>query len=153
MAMVPFYSRFRELATRETRYATVRGHPALPDGDYGFIELYCDDLHCDCRRVVLNVFSSAAPTKVLATINYGWEDITFYEEWLGDKELAQDAVGAAIDPLNPQTTYAPALLELFRYIVEDEAYVERLRRHYAMFKADLRGPGKRVRGKKRKPRR
>ena len=138
MSMAPFYTRFRDLAIRETRSATVHDDPVIPDGEYGFIELYCDEVNCDCRRVILNVISATTGNKVWATINYGWEDVEYYEKWTRNKELAQDMVGAALDPLNIQTRYAPALLELFEYIIEDPSYVKRLQRHYEMFKADIR---------------
>ena len=137
MAMVPFYSRFGDLAFRETRSATVHGDPAIPDGEYGFVEFYCDDINCDCRRVLINVISATTGNKVWATINYGWENVAYYEKWTRSKELAREVVGAALDPLNTQTEYASALLELFRYALEDKVYVERLRRHYEIFKADL----------------
>ena len=39
-----------------------------------------------------------------------------------------------LDPLNPQTKYAPALLELFQVLLESPDYVERLKRHYRMFR-------------------
>ena len=151
--MVPFYTRFRDLALRETRSATVRGDPGIPDGEYGFIELYCDEVNCDCRRVILNVISATAGNKVWATINYGWEDVAYYEKWTRNKELAQDMVGAALDPLNIQTRHAPALLKLFEYIIEDQSYVKRLQRHYEMFKADIRkGTHKGVESRKRRRR-
>ncbi|MGH9755899.1 MAG: hypothetical protein ACREA2_24215, partial [Blastocatellia bacterium] len=72
--------------------------------------------------------------KVWATINYGWEGLAFYERWMRDEELAKEAVGAALDPLNAQTPYSRAFLKLFQWVLEDELYVERLKRHYAQFK-------------------
>ncbi len=43
-----------------------------------------------------------------------------------------------LDPFNAQTGYSGKLLELFNYNVDnDQAYVERLKRHYAMFKESL----------------
>ncbi len=32
-------------------------NPWLPDDDYGFLEAYCNDENCDCRRVFFNVIS------------------------------------------------------------------------------------------------
>ncbi len=136
MSMVPFYTRFRDLAFKEMRSATVRGWPDLPDGEYGFLELYCDEPTCDCRRVIIDVITPASP-KIWATINYGWESLEFYEQWIRDKETARECYGAALDPLNPQTKYSDTLLRLFNQILQDEAYVERLKRHYQLFKSDL----------------
>jgi hypothetical protein len=59
-----------------------------------------------------------------------------------DKELARGCHGTVLDVLNPQTKYSSALLELFKWVLQDQAYVERLKRHYALFKSDLRGKRK-----------
>lgn len=152
MAMIPFYSKFHDLAIHETRSVLVRGYDQIPNGEYGFIEFYCDDFHCDCRRVLINVISPTTKGKVWATINYGWEDRSYYEKWMGDKELAEEAVGATLDPLNLQTEYAPALLDLFHFLIQDKAYVERLRRHYEIFRDSLR-PSKTPFGTHRRKRR
>lgn len=134
MAMVPFYTRFRELASREMRSATIRGWEDLPDGEYGFLELYCDDSQCDCRRVLIQVIARSEPASAWATINYGWESEAFYFRRLGNAELAKECTRPTLDPLNPQSPYAPAALRLFEIVVQDQAYVQRLQRHYALFK-------------------
>jgi hypothetical protein len=134
MGMVPFYTRFRDLAFQEMRSATTQRWEDLPDGDYGFLELYCDDSQCDCRRVLIQVIARRGSTKAWATINYGWESEAFYYRRLGDAELAKACTKPTLDPLNPQSKYAPALLRLFETVVQDQAYVQRLQRHYALFK-------------------
>ena len=138
--MVPFYTRFRDLAFQEMRSATTQGWEDLPDGDYGFLELYCDDRQCDCRRVLIQVIARRGSTKAWATINYGWESEAFYYRRLRDAELAKACTKPTLDTLNPQSKYAPALLRLFETVVQDKAYVQRLQRHYALFK----GQGKSV---------
>jgi hypothetical protein len=153
MAMVPFYTRFRNLAFQETRSATIRGMPGLPCGEYAFLELYCDDPACDCRRVVINVITPTSGQKSLATINYGWESLEFYAKWLSNAESAREAHGATLDPLNPQSEYAGVLLRLFTQLLQDPAYVERLKRHYQLFKADLsKTPKPAIQSKKRSKR-
>ncbi len=137
MSMVPFYTHFRDLAFKEMRSATVRGMPGLPDGEYGFLELYCDEPTCDCRRVIIDVIAPTTGSKIWATISYGWESLEFYEKWMRDKESARESHGATLDPLNPQTEYSDALLQLFNHVLQDEAYVERLKRHYQLFKSSL----------------
>src|SRR5262245_42688143 len=151
MAMVPFYTRFPDVAWQEMRSVSVRGLPPLPDGDYGFLELYCDDQACDCRRVIVQVLSSSTGSSVWATINYGWETLAFYENWLGDEQLAQECQGPELDPLNAQSPYSAVLLELFKSVLHDTAYVERLQRHYAMFKGNI--PAQRTSIQMRKQRR
>ena len=130
MGMAPFYTRFRELAVQEMRSATARGWEDLPDGDYGFLELYCTDAQCDCRRVLIQVIARNDQTKPWATINFGWESEAFYYRRLPDAELAKAATRPTLDPLNPQSKYAPALLRLFETVVQDAAYVQRLQKHY-----------------------
>jgi len=81
-------------------------------------------------------------SKIWATISYGWESLDFYRKW---GEAASDPIemkGPYLDPLNPQTKYSPALLNLFRFLLQSPDYVERLKRHYQMFRGSVeKGPG------------
>src|SRR5258708_31547024 len=85
MPFAPFYDLCPAVAQRETR--TVSVMPAaklgLPAGDYQFIEMFCDEPKCDCRRVFFSVYSSRT-NQVEAVIAWGWEDQAFYKKWLGD---------------------------------------------------------------------
>lgn len=136
MPMTPFIQRFPELGTRETRTITTAGSPNLPADEYGLLELYCDETDCDCRRVVIEVIARSTGD-TLAIINYGWESVPFYERKLGSREYAFEVVEASLDPLNSQSRHAPGLLALFREVVKDAAYRERLARHYQLFKAAI----------------
>lgn len=138
MAMTPFYTRFGDLAFQEMLVVFVRDISAIPDGEYGFLELYCDEPGCDCRRVIIDVVATTTGSKIWATINYGWETLEYYATWAGSKEVAQDMCGAELDWLNPQTQYSRAFLRLFEDMIQDQTYVERLKRHYQMFKEALR---------------
>jgi hypothetical protein len=141
MTMVTFFSRYHDLGHRETRVLVVRGHESLPDGNYGFIEFYCDEVDCDCRCVLLEVLREEdSEEKTWATITYGWERPSFYARWahFDSERAAREMSRASLDPLNPQTRYAFALLGLFQsHLVPDKQYVARLRRHYRMFKRAL----------------
>jgi hypothetical protein len=136
MPMVAFYSKFRDLAFREMRVVGVFEHEFLPAGEYGLLEFYCNERGCDCRRVILQVLRSDTGWRVWASINFGWETPSFYRKWMhGDAEAARGMWGPTLDPLNPQSQHSPALLGLFRDVVlKDRAYVQRLRRHYNLFK-------------------
>jgi hypothetical protein len=141
MAMVPFHERMRELALNETRSVKVEGTAGLPAGEYGFLELYCDDPACDCQRVMIDVISPQHPREILAVINYGWESAEFYRRWIGkgksliSDDTARQAQGPLLDPLNKQGDHAPALLRLFQMLIQDEKYVQRLKRHYMLFRS------------------
>ncbi len=137
--MIPFYSKFPELAVKETRTVMLRGDDDLPDGEYGFIEFYCDEPACDCRRVVVNVMTPHTGATVWATMSFGWESLQFYQDRLGYLEDATVAKGPSLDPLNAQTKYAPALLRLFRFVLTDDTYVERLKSHYHLLKGRMQG--------------
>lgn len=133
-----FGDRRPDIAAQETRVVILlQPHGGLPAGRYAFVELYCSDPNCDCKRVLLQVRSEQDPTTVLATINYGWESLAFYSKWLrGDRESAREIKEASLDPLNSQTEYASSLLRLFRTVVlQDKAYIKRLKRHYFLFKS------------------
>jgi len=136
MAMTPFYTRFHDLAFAETRTAVVPSHPTLPRGPWGFLEFYCDEPDCDCRRVLFQVvLDENDDTRVWASINYGWETHSFYRRWSRDPLTARQITGASLDPLNPQSEHSHALLELFQVVLlRDAEYIERIKRHYRMFK-------------------
>ena len=131
-----FYERFGELAWKETRSMTVFDDPRLAGDEFGFIELYCNDENCDCRRVFFNVISQKRQETV-AVIAYGWESQAFYAKWyrLNEPKIIQQMQGPILNPGSPQSELAPGLLEKVRdVLLTDPAYIERLQRHYRMFK-------------------
>jgi hypothetical protein len=83
-------------------------------------------------------------------ISWGWEPLAFYRGWGGFPKTAKDAKGMkgpALAPLNTQSPLAPALLELAENMLfSSPDYVERIKRHYAMFRGKIdgrrRGQGK-----------
>ncbi len=135
MPMIPFIERFPDLGGRETRSVTATQRPDLPDGEYGFVELYCDEPGCDCRRVTIDVLRPETGwSKIWATISYGWESLDFYRTWGGVGCDPIAVKGPYLDPLNPQTQYSSALLKLFQFLVQSPDYVQRFQQHYQMFR-------------------
>jgi len=133
--MIPFMERFPDLAARETRCVTVFGRSDIPDGEYGFLELFCDEPGCDCRRVMIAVLRSDTElNKIWASINYGWESIEFYKQWGGAWCTQADAKGSFLDPVSPQPAYSPALLTLFRSLLRSPDYAKRIQSHYEIFR-------------------
>ena len=145
MPMAPFHELFEDVARRETRFITILADDGpMPRGEYGLFESYCDEPGCDCRRVFINV-GRPGTKGLLATIGFGWEGKAFYRKWMkapvGD-ELTDRMSGAQLEPMQRQSDLAPALLRLVRELVlSDPAYVERIKRHYRVFreKVDARG--------------
>jgi hypothetical protein len=135
MPMIPFMERYPEVGARETRSVTVPPGQDLPEGEYGFVELYCDKPGCDCRRVMIDVLRPETGwSKVWATISYGWESLDFYRKWgVVDGDPIQ-IKGPYLDPLNPQSKYSSALLNLFQFLLQSPEYVARLQRHYQKFR-------------------
>ena len=131
MSMMRFAPLFPDIAERETRVITVfdplpSEHPLfVPADEYGFDEWYCDERGCDCRRVMINVLGRHAKAH-LATINHAFEPPT-------DDDVVPEQT--FLDPLNRQSKWSPALLRMFeQMLLSDEAYRQRLLRHYRMFK-------------------
>jgi len=143
MPFEQFIARFNELGWKETRSATTLNHPKLPEDNYGFIEMYCNDENCDCRRVIFEVVSEKR-RKSVAYVSFGWENAAFYTRWLGEKDLVtvKQLQGPILNPGSPQSKLAPAILELAKDILQDQNYVARIKRHYKMFKETIdRKPG------------
>lgn len=138
MPYAPFYELFPEIAAKETRTLTVFDLPGLPPGEYGFLEAYCNEIGCDCRRVFFNVVE-AQTGELKAVIAYGWESKEFYIRWLGynDPAVIRELQGPALNAASHQSRLAPALLKQMKCILADDHYVERLKRHYTMYKAAI----------------
>lgn len=127
MYLIPFDLLFPEIAHQETRSLTLNGQPGIPDSTYGLLESYCPDPKCDCQRVMLNIVSHREQKQV-ASISYGFD------------RLDEDA-GPYLDPLNPQSPYSQALLNVIAgHLEADHAYVLRLKAHYALVKAAATDP-------------
>jgi hypothetical protein len=137
MPMTPFMERFPELGARETRSLTVTRTGDLPEGEYGFIELYCNEPDCDCRRVTIVVLRPQTGWKVWATLSYGWESLDFYQKWANTPDPLDplEWQGPYLDPLAEQTQYAPMLLDLFKVVLRSAGYRKRLKNHYQLFRA------------------
>jgi hypothetical protein len=146
MAYALFSSLFPDVAERETRSVTVRffNRFKLPRGQYGFLEMFCDEPGCDCRRVLFFVVSPRHEDP-LAVLAWGWEEKEFYGKWLGESDplVIDELKGPALNLASPQSDLAPALLRLLQEVLlPDTAYVERIKRHYAMFRERIDGKQK-----------
>lgn len=134
--MEPFYNKFPDVAEKETRCILIPdGKNGLHKGEYFLLESYCNDPKCDCCRVFINILHQE---KILATIGYGWESLEFYEKWIGEPDMAPDVKGPTLELTGPHTEYSETLLKLFKEaILKDNVFIERLKRHYKMFKEKI----------------
>ena len=137
---VLFGNLFPSIAEQETRNITVFGKESgLPNGVYVFHEMFCVERGCDCRRVFFYV-TSAPGHDVEAVICYGWEPVAFYREWFksNDSHAVAELKGPSLNLGSPQSIHAPAILELVKNtLLRDQGYIERVKRHYQMFRARI----------------
>ena len=128
MSMSSFQVLFPEVARKETRTAHVLrpGNFNLPVDEYGFLESYCDQNDCDCRRAMISVFG-ANQGKVLASIGLGFDS-------------GEVGAGPFLDPLGPQSIHSQDLLRLFTNVINDDPdYLARLQQHYTQYKEKIDG--------------
>jgi hypothetical protein len=76
MAMILFAKVFPDIAITETR-SMMAGVEAselydLPADQYDFLELYCAEPNCECRRVLINVMSLGL-NRHIATISHAFD--------------------------------------------------------------------------------
>lgn len=139
-----FHDYFPEIAERETRSITVlpgSGIP-LPAGGYAFLEMFCDEPGCDCRRVFFMVMASFR-TEEQAVVAWGWEDVEFYAKWMkyGDRSEAEMLQGPILNFGSRETDLSDGILDLARdVLLKDADYVERVKRHYRMFRERVDAP-------------
>ena len=107
MGMIGFHNLFPDIAEKEMRIAEIRNDPILPPDTYVFVEFYCVDPDCDCRRVMLNVISQKKE-KHLATISHAF-DIPRSDAPVSEQTF--------LDPMNVQTQHSKPLLNLFLEVV------------------------------------
>ncbi|MFH0876289.1 MAG: hypothetical protein V1859_10210 [archaeon] len=135
MFMELFANRFPEIAEKETRCIMLPIGGKLPAGSYYFPVSFCNEKNCDCRRAFINVIYEEEP---IATIGFGWEDIKFYEKWAEDKSMAKDLKGPVLEFTGIRTKYSEKALSLFKEVLmNDKIFLERLPKHYKIFKESL----------------
>jgi len=134
-----FHDFYPELAEAETRTIIADDNSDLPPDQYAFMELYCDDPDCDCRKVIFNV-AADRKKEIVAVIDWGWESLQYYKKWFrgDDWEAIYSMKGPILNKLASQSELAPELLELFKNLVlRDKSYINRIIRHYRMFRNAL----------------
>jgi hypothetical protein len=138
MYFTPFHQYFPALASNETRSIQVFANNewGLPVDRYGLMELYCETPDCDCRRTMLMVVSEKNREPV-AVINFGWESRNFYEKWFHskDKSVIDELKGPCLNSMSPQSKVGDKILSLVcSTVLKDVNYIERIKRHYKLFK-------------------
>ncbi len=120
----------------QVRTVSIKQSPQLPDGEYSFIDTYCADSECDCRKTMIQVMHNG---KHVSVINYGWESATFYENWMGSSakdNLMPEMHGASIDMTSPDLVSREGMLALFNELLND-MWVAKFKHHYDEVKAAI----------------
>jgi hypothetical protein len=133
MPFVPFYALCPEDAVRETRSVHAQS------GIYSFVEPFCDEPGCDCRRAYFEVFKNDKGGR-LATLTWGWEPPAFYRNWASfplSKEDLRELTGPALARMAVQSPIAPELLDMLCEMLKDDEYRNRVIRHYRQFRGQV----------------
>jgi hypothetical protein len=141
MIFSSFFDEFPELVESEFRNIFVfdnDAHKHIPPGNYAFLEMFCPDIECDCRKVIIHVIS-ANPAKKWAILNYGWESEEYYKAWWGKShEVYKKMSGVTFDPPS-KNSLEIEFLEVFQDLIRhDKKYAKRIESHYYMFKEKMR---------------
>jgi len=143
-----FFDVFPELAIAETRTIIVFEDQNIPPDQYALMENYCDENECDCRRVMFNVLADRRK-EFVAVIAFGWETKDFYENWYKDNDPStiKELMGPVLNLGSKQSPFAEDILAAVREVLEDKEYIERLKRHYKIFKEYIRNGKKKNQSK------
>ena len=139
----PFGLICHDIALAEMRVGEVPGPSTLgPGGKYFLREFYCTERGCDCRRVLVQFIGHDRPSRVGASINYGWETVWFYKKWSRGPGPWREMAGATLEPFAEQGPHAEGFLKVFNHLitVKDGELVAAFRRHYALVKKTLPKP-------------
>jgi len=103
----------------------------IPKGSYGFIEFYCTDKGCDCRRTTLFVLNEKMQEKAVISMGFDPDD---------------DLAGPFLDDFHKQSPYAGQLLDIFVELINEyPEFLVSMHRHYREVRTRI--EGKKYRGK------
>ncbi len=140
MPFVPFADYFPDLAPSETRSVLTYENGVETEARL-FLELFCNERGCDCRRVMIQVYSDrAARREPKTTISWGWEPDAFYRKWAGfplSKADLDELRGPGLVRLARHDDDAEELLGQFRMLIADQSYAARIVRHYQMVREQV----------------
>lgn len=121
-------------ADHPVRTVIISDDPRLPDGEYEFVDFYCTDKACDCRKTIIRIFHE---NRCVSIVNYGWENPKFYLKWLKptkDKKMAQEMSGLSIDFMSPDLVSAEGILVLVKHLM-DEKWLATIKENYRLVRA------------------
>lgn len=117
----------------QIRSVVLAGDPNLPSGEYTFIDTYCTDNTCDCRKTIIQIFHEK---KLVSIVSFGWESPKFYLRWLKstkDRKLAKEMSGLSIDFSSPNRVSPEGILQLLNHLL-DEKWISMLKENYRLIR-------------------
>ena len=117
----------------QIRSVVLTDDPYLPSGAYTFLDTYCTDNTCDCRKTIIQIFHD---DKLVSIVSFGWESPKFYLRWLNstrDRELATEMSGVSIDPSSPDLVSPKGILLLVKHLL-DEKWISMLKENYRLIR-------------------
>jgi len=126
----------------KVRTVGLKQNPHLPDGDYTFVDTYCTDASCDCRRTLIQVLHNGI---YVSTIGFGWESPSYYKKWMdvtSDEEYMPQLHGATIDMNSPNKVPAQSMIAFFDALLDDQ-WIKTFKRNYAAVKKKITATKKR----------
>lgn len=118
----------------QIRSIVLADDPRLPSGHYTFLDTYCTDNTCDCRKTIIQIFHE---DRLVSIVNYGWESPQFYHRWLGsaeERDLAEEMSGLSIDLTSPNRVSPEGILILMNHLL-DKKWITLLKEHYRRIRA------------------
>ncbi len=138
--MLSLHAVLPDVADSETRSLTsLKEYDGCPAGTYIFTEFYCEDLSCNCNRVMIKVyrtrpFDANDPGEEVATISYAMSD-SKDSYW---NTVAEDMENPFQDTFHKQASYADEVMYMWLAQCEaDPDYHDRLSRHHKAFRREL----------------
>lgn len=117
----------------QVRHINITQSPMVPDGDYKFIDMYCVDPECDCRKTIIYVYRNNIH---VSAISFGWESPDYYQKWAGrrdDDQAGLEMSGASIDMNSPNRVSPKGMLDFFNALLNEE-WIGKFKTHYAAVK-------------------
>ena len=121
----------------------------VPIGMYAFLEFYCVEPDCDCRKASIRVIKENSGD-IMASIHYGWESEEYYTDWFGGNGYPDPLEGFYLEPMQPQSKYARKFLDILELkLNSDEEYRMSIEERYYDLKFKIKEMTSALEGKKR----
>lgn len=151
MQFKSFFDEFPHLLQTELATGSIYQNDYLkyiPAGNYAFVEMFCAEPACDCRRVLIRVIS-INPNKAWTVLNYGWDSDEYYKSWFASDSLAYGlGSGVSLGKIM-QEPLEQEFLDIFKRVIQhDKAYTARIEQHYYQFKEKMQHNVKHMLGNK-----